>query len=105
MDNKWKGKLKILELEGGDLPILSTKREVDDFKDNRVWADISNQLLHSLISARDDLEAMGEGFDRNAISYLQGQCYAIRDLLSLPDTLINSLKTEEEEEKDESHER
>ncbi len=103
--DSWRIKFKDLEREGEDLPpINSTEREIEDFKSNRVWLDISNLILYALSAARDDMEIMGEGVDRNAISYIQGQCYTIRDLLDLPDTLINSFE-KEEEEKDESHER
>ena len=98
MADNWKIRFKTLDKEGGDLPPMSsTKREIENFKNNRVWIDISNLVLYALASARDELEIMGEAVDRNAISYVQGQCYTIRDLMDLPDTLINSLKTEKEE--------
>lgn len=97
MGNNWIKIFERLEKEGGSLPVVSTENELKAFKDNKVWVDISNQLIYDLILARDDLENLGEGYDRNAISYLQGQCYAIRDLLAMPDTLMNSLKKEGED--------
>ncbi len=100
---EWKDKFKELELlgSGGKVPLKSSIRDIQAFADNRVWQDISEQLMFLLISMRDDLEAIGEGHDRNEITYLQGQCLLARHVLSMPETFINSFKKEGEEELDE----
>ena len=97
-NNSWVKIFEKLDREGGELSFTATKGEIERFKTSTTWTDISNQLITLLVAARDELEIMGEGVDRNAISYLQGQCYAIKDLLSLPDTLINNLQKEGEDE-------
>ena len=94
---EWVKLFNELEKTGGEIPLKSTRQEIMDFKDNKVWQDVKEQLILELIKARDEFERLGEGHDRNEISYLQGQCFAIRSTLEMPDTLINSIKTEGEE--------
>jgi len=98
LEGEWIKLFKAIEEKGSDMPFESTKRDIEIFKESRAWIDISSQLMCLLIAARDDLEQLGEGYDRNAISYLQGQCYILRCILSMPDTIINSLKKEGEED-------
>ena len=93
---EWKDKLKELELKGGQVPLKSSIRDLKALGDNRAWQDISEQLMLLLVSIRDDLEVMGEGHDRNEITYLQGQCLLARHVLSMPETFINSFKKEGE---------
>jgi hypothetical protein len=78
-------KLQESEFSSKDLErISSTIQDIDDFESNRVWRDISNTLVSWLIVRRDELETMGEGVDRNAISYKQGEIFNIRLVLNLP---------------------
>ncbi len=96
---EWKDKFKELELNGsgGKVPLKSSIRDIKAFVDNRVWQDISEQLMFLLISSRDNLEVMGEGHERDEITYIQGQCLLARHVLDMPETFINSFKKEGEE--------
>lgn len=81
--------------EFSDIPIRSSKRDLQVFRESTSWNDIVNHLLYSLLSLRDDLETLGEGHDRNEISYVQGQIFIIRSMLELPEHLEDLVKGEQ----------
>ena len=76
------------ELDGWELPeIQSSPKELEVLDKSVAWQDVRNTLIAWLIKGRDDLEEMGEGYDRNAISALQGGNAMIRTVLHLPSVL------------------
>lgn len=81
------------ELEDTDLShIFSTIHDIDEFESNRVWQDIRNTLISWLINRRDSLEIMGEGYEREDITYIQAESHIMRCLLNLPADLKAKLE-------------
>ena len=63
---------------------------------------IHRKIMVDLIAARDRLEIMGKDFDRNDISFIQGQISALRDIYETPDLLkqVQDADTKEMEQND-----
>lgn len=66
----------------------ATVIELRHLLDSMVWRDIQDTIVSWLIALRDELEEMGEGVDRNEISFAQGRLAALRLVLHLPTALI-----------------
>ena len=100
MDNESKEIYSSLErsFDKLDLPIVSSEKMLEDLKDSFAWKDIRNHLIELLVGLRDRLEEAGEGVDRNVITYIQAEIYAIRLFIDLPDILISNLEAEKEKE-------
>jgi len=84
-----------------DIPVVCSKKDLEDLRDGFAWRDIKNHLVELLVGLRDRLESAGESVDRNMITHIQAEIYSIRLFLDLPDILISSLEAEEEKEKEE----
>ena len=74
-------------------------REIDEFQNLRFWSAITDILKDRLNDKRNELE---KADDMNTVCEIQGHILEIRNLLSIPDAIKESINFIEESEKEES---
>jgi len=85
--------------------ILSSKADINNFRNSNLWKDIQTFIKQGLENLRDELETMGAGTGYSpeeipyALAFLQGQAFQNRLLLDLIDLLL-TFKEEEQNERD-----
>ena len=81
-----------------EIEIRSTRGQWEDFVEGTIWQDLKTYLLMLRGAVRDELEdcPMGE------VKKFQGRAEILRDIVLLPELIIESLelKSEEKEETD-----
>ncbi|MBT7187083.1 hypothetical protein HN911_07080 [Candidatus Bathyarchaeota archaeon] len=91
--------IKVLE-EGGELHLQTTPVDWDRFGSGPLWGDMRKVLSMMIASARDEMETIGkeDAVTLQDFAFLQGQCYAIRSFLEIPERIVDRLKESDEGE-------
>jgi len=75
--------------------IISNRVHLQDFIDNStIWRDIKNELEAWLEDIRDQLENTDGSLSVRILDRLGGNAESVRNLISLPEVLIDILKRE-----------
>lgn len=86
-------KVRKIELSASDIEFHATSEEYKRFMESAVWRDIESFLLLHIVERRTDLET---STDRDTITLIQGMVSAYRNLLNLPQALLEEQKTKEQ---------
>ena len=90
-------------LEGGqDLHLQTTPVDWERFENGDLWGDMRKVLAMMLAGVRDEMETIGKEDEvtMQDFAFLQGECYAIRSFLEIPDRIVDRLKETDEGEQD-----
>lgn len=90
----------LMDIEGEE-PLFTSISDLKALLNSPGWEDVSRVMYGTIMAIRDDLELMGEGRDRNEMSHAQGEIYALRVILDLPNIMIENLEADAKEQEDE----
>jgi len=74
--------------------IQSTAGQLQVFVTGSVWKDILNELAAQLIDTHEKLEDPGNEFTDLEYATLRGRARALREIMQIPDTLIERVDME-----------
>ena len=93
--------LRLLQKDQEAEPRTSAK-QWQDFEQSNAWLEFTEIAIGILQTVRDELETIGKNENASMVdvAYLQGQCYTVRLLLSLPSIRSAELAADKQEEQE-----